>query len=99
VVKIKWTSQSIEDLASIFEYIARDSHQIASIFVERLYFHTDQLIENPFSGRKVSEMKDKNVRELIYKNYRIVYRIINNDEIQILTVFNSFKLLDLRNFK
>lgn len=37
---------------------------------------------------------DSNIRELIYKNYRIVYYVHNKELIRILTVFHSSKNFD-----
>jgi mRNA-degrading endonuclease RelE of RelBE toxin-antitoxin system len=38
-------------------------------------------------------MQDENIRELILGNYRIIYRIISEERIDILTVHHSAKLL------
>ncbi|HKB68739.1 MAG TPA: type II toxin-antitoxin system RelE/ParE family toxin [Pyrinomonadaceae bacterium] len=39
-------------------------------------------------GRIVPEKNDENVRELIYQNYRIIYRI-KRDQIELLTVIHG----------
>lgn len=39
------------------------------------------------------ELKDYNFREVIYVNYRIVYRIIDNDNIEILSVLHGAREL------
>ncbi|REL39310.1 type II toxin-antitoxin system RelE/ParE family toxin [Rhodohalobacter sp. SW132] len=36
---------------------------------------TDQLIDQPESGRIVPEYNDPNLRELMLGNYRVIYRI------------------------
>jgi plasmid stabilization system protein ParE len=64
------------------------------MFVEKIYYHTDQLLSYPLSGRIVPEIEDENIRELIYRNYRIVYRVVSKESIRILTVFHSTKNLD-----
>lgn len=96
MVKVCWTTQAVEDLHSIFEYISKDSRKIARLFAQRIYDHTDQLVEFPNSGRSVPEVENDNIRELIFKNYRIVYKIENDKEVRILTVFNASKLLDTK---
>jgi toxin ParE1/3/4 len=50
------------------------------------------------SGRAVPEIDNETIRELIYKNYRIVYQVLNKDQARILTVFQSGKKLDETTF-
>jgi len=40
-------------------------------------------------GRIVPELKSYGFREVIYRNYRIVYRIIGDENIEILVVSHS----------
>jgi len=50
---------------------------------------TDQLIEQPESGRIVPEYNEPNLRELIFANYRVIYRIrIDENTIYIQTVWH-----------
>ncbi len=91
MVTLQWTPQAVEDLYAIFEYISHDSRSVAKLFVEKIYYRGDQLRHFPLSGRKVPEVDDPNIRELIYKNYRIVYHSPKKDLIRILTVFHSSK--------
>lgn len=44
------------------------------------------------NGRTLPEVDDETIRELIYKNYRIVYQVLEKN--QILTVFHSSKKVD-----
>ncbi|MGM0505845.1 MAG: type II toxin-antitoxin system RelE/ParE family toxin [Bacteroidota bacterium] len=94
MVKIHWTLQAHEDLHAIFEYISHDSRRVARLFVEKIYHRAGQLRSFPFSGRIVPEVDEENVRELIYRNYRIVYKVDQNAQVDILTVFHSSKVLD-----
>jgi plasmid stabilization system protein ParE len=50
------------------------------------------LIDNPEKGRIVPELSLGNIRELIYKNYRIVY-LVKKRSVDILTVFEVHQLL------
>ena len=90
-MKLHWTPQAIEDLGAIFTYISHDSRSVAKLFIERIYYRVDQLKNFPWSGRMVSEIENEYIRELIYKNYRIVYEVLPQDRIRILTVFHSSK--------
>ena len=94
MVRLHWTPQAIDDLESIFQYISHDSRPTAKLFVEKIYYRVDQLRRFPLSGRSVPEIEREDIRELIYKNYRIVYQLLNEEHIRILTVFRSGKNLD-----
>jgi plasmid stabilization system protein ParE len=49
-----------------------------------------QVVEQPQAGRQVPELERTDIREIIERNYRIVYRIIN-DEVVVLTVFEGHR--------
>jgi toxin ParE1/3/4 len=78
-------------LFEIEDFIAQDSPDRARQFVDQIIEHTESLPDNPFSGRTVPEISNPDMRELIFKKYRIVYRINGND-IDILTVFEGHRL-------
>lgn len=63
-------------------------------FLVKIYYRLDQLRHFPLSGRTVPEIEDETIRELIYKNYRIVYQVVNKNQLRIITVFHSSKNLD-----
>jgi plasmid stabilization system protein ParE len=52
------------------------------------------LKENPEIGRIVPEINQADIRELIFKHYRIEYKI-KSQRIDILTVFEGHRLLEL----
>lgn len=75
MVKVVWTDLDISDLKSIHTYISRDSKFYADNFIMKIIQRIDQLETFPKSGRVVPEFGNENLRELIIKNYRIIYRI------------------------
>jgi|NOAtaT_6_FD_contig_51_5267703_length_505_multi_5_in_0_out_0_1 addiction module RelE/StbE family toxin len=93
MVKINWTTNALQDLNDIGEYIAKDSQKYAELTVQELFFHTDILEIYPKTGKKVEEFNDSAIRELIKGSYRIVYKIISDEQIDILTVHNCARLL------
>ncbi len=50
----------------------------------------------PYIGRKIIGINNENIREIIYKSYRIIYKIDSNT-ILILRVWHSARLLS-RNY-
>ncbi|MCL2414731.1 MAG: type II toxin-antitoxin system RelE/ParE family toxin [Bacteroidales bacterium] len=94
MVKIVWTDKAIDDLDDIGHYIDIDSEKYAKIVVSRLFKAVDILERHPQIGRMVPEFSSENIRELINGNYRIVYTIKNQFQIDILTIHHSARLLD-----
>jgi len=92
MVKVIWTDSAIQDLNDIGDYIAKDSVRFAEITVQKLFDSVDILEEYPQSGKVVSEFGEEKIRELIRGNYRIVYQIIDDFRIDILTVHNCARL-------
>jgi len=93
MVKLVWTELSTDDLKEIFDYIAKDSVRYASITVNKIYNRTQDIIGNPYVGRVVPEINMKFIREVISGNYRIVYKIINEFQVDILRVYHSARSL------
>jgi len=94
MVQIEWTERSLEDLNEIHDYIARDSKSYANLFIKKIYNTVQKLKEFPNIGRIVPEVNIPSVREIIFQNYRIIYRTMN-DFIEIITVFHGSRLLRL----
>lgn len=94
-MNITWSREAGENLVAIEAFISRDSVERAIRFVDDLIDHTEAMLtDNPESGRTVPEIGRPDIRELIYRGYRIVYRL-NTDGIDILTVFEGHRLLRL----
>jgi len=78
-VEIVWTNQALLKLNKLVDYIARDDVDTAEKWALEVIKKTDQLIEQPESGRIVPEYNEPNLRELIFGNYRVIYRIRKED--------------------
>lgn len=74
-MKIDWTDPAVEDLERLHEYIARDSGYYARRFIAKILAVVDTLEDFPRKGRRVQEAHDEKIRELIFNNYRIIYRV------------------------
>jgi addiction module RelE/StbE family toxin len=94
MVKIIWTQRSLNDLKSIAEYIAKDSVKYASLTLQRILDVTNYLETNPRIGRMVPEVgKNDKIREIIFGNFRIIYKISGSQSVHILTVHHSARRL------
>ncbi|MEN6335757.1 MAG: type II toxin-antitoxin system RelE/ParE family toxin [Phycisphaerales bacterium] len=88
MAQVIWAPSALEDIAAIAEFIARDSPEVASLFIRRLMEATDRLQEFPLSGRIIPEINDPDSREVIYGAYRIMYRV-EGDEVWITGVVHG----------
>ena len=95
MVRIKWSDTAKNDLKGIIEFLSHDSQQYADYFYERIFESIDNLKKFPKIGRRVPELKDPNMRELILQNYRIVYQYFANN-IEIVTIFHGKRLLRIQ---
>ena len=73
--KIVWTSAAVEDLQSIFNFIARDSEENAASAIGQIMDSVELVSEFPFIGRIVPEYDEVTVRETIVYSYRVVYHV------------------------
>jgi len=89
--QVRWTEKAATDLESIHDFISRDSLAYADRFVRSLIAATDRLSFMPMSGRVVPEASGYGFREIIYRNYRIVYRAADTPEedVEILSVVHG----------
>ncbi|MBZ0110268.1 MAG: type II toxin-antitoxin system RelE/ParE family toxin [Candidatus Scalindua rubra] len=94
MAKIKWSKDSINDLKEIYKFIALDSPYYAKLFNDRVFEMVEHLELFPEMGGQVPESDDHNVRDLIYKGYRIIYQI-KEGYLEIITVLHGSKLLKL----
>lgn len=92
--KIRWTETASNHLQIIHEYIAKDSKAYATRFVKSLIKAAAKLETMPSIGRIVPELENNALREVIYQNYRIIYRLRSDENVEILAVLHS-----ARNFK
>lgn len=86
---VSWTERAQNDLAAIHAFISQDSPRYASVVIRRLLAAVDYIGDFPSAGRSVPEFANPSVREVIRKPYRIVYRIVSDREIHVLTVHHG----------
>lgn len=74
-MKIEWTRSADRDIRSLRNYIAADSEVYAERTVRKIIEAVDKAAAFPRVGRKVPEADDDTIREILFGNYRIFYRI------------------------
>ena len=88
--KIVWTLRSREDLRDIATFIASDNPPAALKLGGLIFARVDTLEKFPELGRVVPERNQPNIREIVVKNYRIVYRVHQKEKfLEILRVWHG----------
>jgi addiction module RelE/StbE family toxin len=96
-MKIILTRRVYLDLKEIKAYIGKDSIRHADEMVKRLYESISILETHPRIGRIVPELQNNNIRELIREKYRIIYKLVDDDYVRVITIRHSSRLLSFLN--
>lgn len=94
MVKLIWTELALKDLKKIHDYIARDSKLYAKRQVSKIIIKAEKIENQPYSGRIVPEFSNDTIREMFEGNYRIIYKI-NDEEVFITRIHHSARLLKM----
>ena len=89
MVRIRFTKQSLFDLKEIYDYISYDSKKYAQYQILKIRNSIKILKQYKFSGKIVEEYNDENIREIIEETYRIIYKILADDIIDIITIHHG----------
>ena len=79
--KIVWSEQALDDLKAIVGFIARDNPTVAETFGYQLISKVDLLAQFPQLGRVVPEESDETIREIIFRPYRIIYKVLTEQQL------------------
>ncbi len=84
-----WSANARDDLNGIYAYLEAFSRQRANEVTQTISQRTRLLITFPEMGRVVPGLNDETLRELIWKKYRIIYELLDEDVVVIQKVFHS----------
>ena len=87
-MKVHWTNTALNNLRAIHEYTAQNSKIYADRLIDRLTQRSEQIGLFPRSGRMVPEYRRDDIREVIERPYRIIYRLKEN-QIDVLAVVHG----------
>ncbi|MDP8244821.1 MAG: type II toxin-antitoxin system RelE/ParE family toxin [Candidatus Hinthialibacter antarcticus] len=90
--KIVWSPEAVDDVESIYNFIARDSNAYAKSVVDKIIQTVKFIPDHPYAGRIVPEINQETVREKLVFSYRLIYKI-SETEILIVTVLHDKRLL------
>jgi toxin ParE1/3/4 len=88
--KIVWTLRSREDLREVAAFIAKDNSDAALRLGDLIFHRVDDLEKFPEFGRIVPERNQSNIREIVVKSYRVIYRVRKKEKIvEVLRVWHG----------
>ena len=97
-MRIIWSPLAVDRASEIVDYIAQDKPSAAEKWTDKVFSKVAQLKSSPEIGRIEPEINDNQFRELIYGNYRIIYRI-ETKQISILTIRHGRQILPINEIK
>ena len=89
---IAWSESASHDLAEIAAHIARDSEFYAASVIRQLIEAARTLDLFAERGRVVPEYRDPSIRELLIRDYRLVYEV-GETVIHVVRVVHGSRLL------
>lgn len=96
MAELRWSKLAISDLEDIITYISLDSEENARLFVTKIIDSVENTSTFPYSGRIVPELNDEQIREKVFQNIRIIYRVKDNmmEVIRVLHSARDFPEID-----
>ena len=88
MAEVAWRPQALRDLEAIEAYYEEVAPDFAPLFVTGAFEAAARLSDLPYVGRVVPEIGEESIRELVYRQYRIIY-VVADDSAEILTVYHS----------
>jgi plasmid stabilization system protein ParE len=87
-----WSDEALDDIDGIARFIARGSLHHAKRVVAEMFELSDEIVEQPMSGRVVPEYGRVEMRERFLYSYRLIYEI-GSERISVLAVIHGQRLL------
>jgi len=94
MAEVIWAVRAYEHLIQIGEYIEKDSPIQARRVVQLVVKETRRLKDNIRIGHLIPEIREDNYRELKVFSYRIMYKILSNDQVAIVGIVHARRLFD-----
>ena len=93
-MKVIWSPLALQRMTEITDYISRDNPSAATKWAKAIFNKIENVKQFTYMGRIVPKASRNEIREIIFKNYRIIYKV-GIEEISILTVRHGKQLLPL----
>ena len=91
-MKLVWSPLALHQAEEIADYIADDNPIASEKWLSGLFEAVERLTDYPKSGRPVPEIPRPEIREIVYGEYRIIYRV-RSATVALLTVRHGRRVL------
>jgi plasmid stabilization system protein ParE len=91
--RIVWSPLALRRAEEAADFIARDDPAAAARWARGLFDAVKSLSAHPRRGRVVPEQSREEVRELLYGDYRLIYRV-SSRRAEVLTVRHGRRRFD-----
>ena len=98
MVRIVWSRRIIQDIYAAAEYHAAFSPSFAKSLTNGIFAKVALLETHPLMGRRVPESVRSDLRELLYKQYRIIYQVVSKSELLMVALHHSAQPLQASAF-
>lgn len=85
-----WSNVALARLLEIRDSLAEKDPRAARKVLRLLVDRAEQLADFPHLGRVVPELPESELRELVERHYRIVYRV-RERAVEVVTVFEGYR--------
>lgn len=92
---IHYTTRFLHEVDEQADYLAQHSPIRAALLIDNIFRQFDLLKPHPRLGRMVPEIHDDAIRELLFRQYRLIYRLVSDNRIDILTLQTGQRPLQL----
>ena len=91
---IEFSQRAVSQIADIVRFIAADKPGAAKKWANAIEQSVIKLADFPYIGRIVPEFVDESIRELLYGEYRIVYKTDDKlSRIVIISLYHARRLM------
>ena len=89
-MQIEYSARFENELFEIYAFIAEDSINRADTFAASLKQNIEKIPDMPYKHRQSIKSADKQVRDMIFMGYVVVYRVNESiNRIEIIGIFNA----------
>ncbi|MGL4513468.1 MAG: type II toxin-antitoxin system RelE/ParE family toxin [Lacipirellulaceae bacterium] len=89
MAKVVWTERALDDLRSIDDDLAQRSQEAAARVVEGILDLADSLALQPRLGWREAGLPKREVRNLVYGHYRVLYQVVDDTDVRVLQVVHT----------
>lgn len=93
-MRVIWSVEAAEQLREITNYVAERNPQAARRIAAALLKRSRHLAQPPLTGRRLPEFPHADLRELLERPYRLIYRITDS-RVEIVALKHYRQLLPL----